>query len=334
VEAPELHRRLREALKGQTFADIELIESVLVDALPPDQDKSVRIKAAQLLAEFGPPRSFQSILALLRAEEDQDEEIRGAVRDWLLACCSDESRGWAAPMLHRAMEDARPECRRAAVRAWKRLGLDLASVAVPALVRALGDEERFVRLETLSTLGWLGSEAEAAVPAVLDVLLGEQDAILREAAVRTLLMVDPEHQRSLPRLAEIEGDNSREALLKILRSAGPEARALRRALTARWAAREASETPQESRHPDGPELPAAFWWGGTRYDISPIPCKLLHYMWDRDQAPIEEVARHVWGEWPCTPGRIKSALRAANHTLEEANAERAYGQKKGFIARS
>jgi HEAT repeat protein len=341
VEAPELHRLLLEALKDQTFPVFDLVEPVLVNVLLTDQDAKIRTKASELLSRFGPPRSSQSIEALLRAMEGKTEAIRGAALDCLLTC---DLQGWdaAAPILLRAMKDARPERRRAAVGAWRGLGLDRASAAVPALREALKDEEAAVRLETLSTLAWLGTEAEAAVPEVLDVLLDKHDETLQRADVGTLAAIDPEHRLTLPRLAEITGVAAREALLKILCKIGPEARPLRRRLQASWSAGQeeqpTSPAPQPTEgspasgggHTDpGPREPCLLRWNNTDHRVPPIPYRLLCCLWGREKVPVEEVTDRVWGGVDVTDFQIKSALNDLEKVMKKAGVPWKYGQLQG-----
>jgi hypothetical protein len=227
------------------------------------------------------------------------------------------------------MQDPRPETRRAAIRAWKEMGIDLASGAVGDLIKALEDEEAAVRLEALSALAWLGPEAEAAVPPLLEKMTADPDESIRDAATRALLKIDEEGRRTLPYLEATRGELKREGLLKSLRRIGPEARSLRVRLQAAWGEGRGLNPP----HPDGPEPPDKFWWRHRAFDIKPTACKLLDRLWGKDRVAIAEVALLVWGTNDPTTDQVKSALREINSVLGQAGVNFCYSTKAGYFVK-
>ncbi len=291
-EAPDLYSQLREALNssGNIFPEYEHAEGLLLEALESASDRRTRITVAKQLLRLGPPPTTATITTLQRVERDPDPVVSSAALDCLIACCL-KGASSAAPALPRAMKDPRPETRTAAVRAWRELGRDLASGAVGDLIAALADPESDVRMEAVATLAWLRDEAEAAIPALLDLMKGAEEAAVREAAFRALLAIDPEHRLIFPSLQGIEGGTTRDLLLNALRRMGAEATSLRHKLEESWGRRVL--TPP---HPDGPELPNRFWWKEDPHPIRPQPCRLLNHVWNKESVRIADVAQDVWGK--------------------------------------
>ena len=60
-----------------------------------------------------------------------------------------------------------------------------ASAALPALIKALGDENREVRVKVIETLANIGPDAKAAVPSLAE-LLEDPDEVVRAAAAEGL----------------------------------------------------------------------------------------------------------------------------------------------------
>jgi HEAT repeat protein len=65
-----------------------------------------------------------------------------------------------------------------------------ASQVVPALARALADEDAFVRRDAAQALGQFGPEGREALPA-LRALLKDRNAAVRRAASGALKKIDP-----------------------------------------------------------------------------------------------------------------------------------------------
>jgi HEAT repeat protein len=186
---------------------------------------------------------------VLKAASDQDAGVREkAIR--LLKRFVPSNARCLVPVLVAAISDELPSVRQAALEALRECDRDWASEAVPAVIKAMSDQESVVRREAWLTLEWLGpAEARAAVPAALDCMLREQDVGVRKTAVCALLVLDPGHEITFPRLLQLQGEAARATIARVLREIGPEARSLRQELQAGWAKQD--EPPPQ--HPDGPE---------------------------------------------------------------------------------
>jgi HEAT repeat protein len=97
-----------------------------------------------------------------------------------------------------------------------------AKAAIPALIKALGDQDVHVRILAANTLGDIGSEANEAVPALIKAP-GDPEVLVRRHTAGALSRIGPEAKEALPeleRLAEKDPDQSvrqsaSEALKKI-----------------------------------------------------------------------------------------------------------------------
>jgi HEAT repeat protein len=67
-----------------------------------------------------------------------------------------------------------------------------AAEVVPALIEALQDKEKDIRLSAAIGLGYFGERARDAIPA-LQAAQSDRDARIREAAGIALSRIDPEH---------------------------------------------------------------------------------------------------------------------------------------------
>jgi HEAT repeat protein len=104
----------------------------------------------------------------------------------VLAGCGSRSTGdW----LHQ-LEDSEVVKRRQAIRELGGRTGDAAQV-VPALVKALRDENGYVRRDAAVTLGKFGSQAKEATPELLALLLDKERPV-RTAAAASLKKIDPE----------------------------------------------------------------------------------------------------------------------------------------------
>lgn len=340
-ESP-LHRKIEKALKGEVFVEYRIVAPVLLQALLSRPNKNTREAANRLLRRFGPPHTPDAVKDLLRLAQDShaDTQLTAVV---CLGSCELQGMEDAAAKLLTVMKDGRPEIRRAAVETWKALGVDLGARGVPALVSRLQDEAKDVRQEALATLAWLGPEAEDAVEAIIKVMVSDQEEDIRQEAVRALLAVDPSDRLSVRRLAR---EQARQAeVLRILQRVGPDARALRRKLQSTWAdqatAGDSSLPPgggtvaQDplASHPDGPEEPNSFWWGGKRYHLSPISCKILSQVWGRDKIAIGKLEQAVWGQEDVPDTQVKSALHRLNNVLCDARVSWNYGKSGAYVVK-
>ncbi len=83
-----------------------------------------------------------------------------------------------------------PKKRMIAVRLLQKRQED-AQRAVPALIRALKDEESDIRLSAAIGLGYYGDKAKEAIPA-LSALTQDKDQRMREAATKAIERIDPQ----------------------------------------------------------------------------------------------------------------------------------------------
>lgn len=97
---------------------------------------------------------------------------------------------------------AAPEApaRREAIQAIAAIGPSARS-AVPALLRALDDDDEAIRLEAIKALGPIGAEAKEAVPVLLRAL-NDADVLFHQAAVDALREIGPVDDRIAPALAK------------------------------------------------------------------------------------------------------------------------------------
>jgi HEAT repeat protein len=116
-----------------------------------------------------------------------------------LAEMGDEAQA-ALPALVKALGDDKKEVRRAAFRAVGSLE-KLAAPAVPALAEKLKCEDKEDRVRAAQVLGALGEAALPALPALLEAARSKDDA-LRAAAVLTLPALRPDAKDALPVYAD------------------------------------------------------------------------------------------------------------------------------------
>jgi HEAT repeat protein len=118
---------------------------------------------------------------------------------------------------------------------------------VPALVKALQDEDARVRLEAAEDLGLSGPAAASAVAALLKLTESEADPLLRIAAAKAVGRIDPKNKAVVPLLIEAlkdKADKVRMRAVESLGDLGPQSQSAVAALvkaanddpTVRWAA--------------------------------------------------------------------------------------------------
>lgn len=116
----------------------------------------------------------------------------------------------ALPVLAAGLADTRVEVRRGVAlylnvvgSSWGRLGkgpLDIRET-LPALIRAVGDDDVRVRSLAAQAIGAIGADASEAVPALV-ALLGEPDEALRNSACIALAGVGSGATAALPALRQ------------------------------------------------------------------------------------------------------------------------------------
>ena len=87
---------------------------------------------------------------------------------------------------------------------------------------------------------------------------------------------------------------------------------------------------QASTHPDGPEIPDAFWFKGRKYDLPNIPCRVLAHMWRHVKCQEQQVIDAVWGSE--TGGRaLKGAIDKINAVLVAAEFPKTLRRRSGYV---
>jgi HEAT repeat protein len=122
----------------------------------------------------------------------------------------------ALPALASGLEDPDVEVRRATVDVLEGLGRH-AVPAVPALIAALSDRDRFVRWAAARALGKVRPANAEAVVAALARLLSDGDGDLRLAATAALCAYGPAARSALPALAETARSGEAEVRLAVVR---------------------------------------------------------------------------------------------------------------------
>lgn len=106
----------------------------------------------------------------------------------------------AVPALVKALQDERKYVRSSAADALGRIG-PAAVARVPSLMQALKDERESVRSDAAGALGKIGPAAMAAVPALIQALKDERSYI-RAAAAYALGQIGPNARTAVPALIE------------------------------------------------------------------------------------------------------------------------------------
>lgn len=326
-KSPKLQEKFTDAHQGRGLGRSE-VGRVLLKTVLDKSDQATRRIAAQALRQVGPPLGWSDGHTLLQALQDRDDEVRSVA-----ACClahyeaSDKLQVIGA--VQKAINDPNPEVSKAAIQALRPLGPDIASAAVPAIIKVLKGPPS-VQQEAIKALAWFGSEATEAIPSLIRLIHEDPADPVRIDAGRALMAIDPDGRILLTRMGAVQGKTARESLLVVLREIGAGAGALRRALQQHWRSgrrgpKEGSPDQLATPHPDGPDEPDQFWWQGKAYDIPSIPCKFLIAIWGKDKVKIEDVTEAVWRMEDASENMIKSALNDLNKVLLE--------EKKGFIVK-
>ena len=115
--------------------------------------------------------------------------------------------GNSVSLLVEALADADPDLRLLAVEVLADLESD--EKALPALIAALDDPDRLVRIATVKQVARFGTKAIAALPA-LEMWLGDEDERFRLSAAAAISKIDPDQiEKMLPvLLAGLDSENS------------------------------------------------------------------------------------------------------------------------------
>jgi len=158
-------------VRKEAAEDLGCLSSEAVGAIPSlvqtlgDEKRWVRNTAAWALGQIGP----KAIPALIQALGNEDINVRCAAA-WALGYAGAEAAG-AIPALVQALGSENESVREAATWALGQIGL----AAVPTLVQIVGDQDgnAALRKSAAMALGYVGPEAEEAIPVLIHVLEDE-----------------------------------------------------------------------------------------------------------------------------------------------------------------
>jgi HEAT repeat protein len=214
-----------------------------------DRKCQARRPAAQYLGDLG-PEARAAFPALVRTLRDEDVWLRLGAASALVRIDADAGAAAAVPALAEIVDSKKnhPVVQNA-LTALKDLG-PRARAAVPALARALQDDDRLFRNRAADALGAVGPGAAAAVPA-LGELLQNENRTLRVAAARALWRINRD-RAAVAMLIQIceEKDGHLGEAVDALGEIGPDAElavpVLKRAL-------------QDATYPEREPLALALW---------------------------------------------------------------------------
>jgi HEAT repeat protein len=133
--------------------------------------------------------------------------------------------------------DDRATVRRGAVEA---IGLFRggASIAIPTLLRCLDDTDHNIRREAAVSLGRQGEAAEIAQPALFDLMMGDSDPGVRDAAGFALSQTGPQALPTLVEILEAEDSELRRRAAQVIGQFGRRGKSAAPALLRLWEAPE------------------------------------------------------------------------------------------------
>jgi HEAT repeat protein len=169
-------------------------------------------------------RERMPVEALVPGLSDRDVKTRLATIDVLEAL--GPAAAPAGQALVKALGDSNRFVRWAAARALGTIGAVVPETAVPALIKLLSDSDVDLRVAAATTLARYGQAARPALPALIGALGGD-DATLRVAALNALASIGLEAQPALPAIRDALDDRDaqvRQSAARLLGKFGPSAR--------------------------------------------------------------------------------------------------------------
>lgn len=180
------------ALRREAVILIELLEDQGRPALPAltealtDTDRYVRWSAARAIGNIGPREAPFAVPNLAKLLSDENNNVR------LAALATLEAMGRiaapAAPALSQAALHGDAETRVASITVLGELGPQAGAVAIPALIDSLTATDARVRRAAAAVLGSYGSAAATALPA-LRRAIGDDDQEVRMNASEAILNI-------------------------------------------------------------------------------------------------------------------------------------------------
>lgn len=180
------------ALRRQAVMMLELLEDLARPALPAlaealgDPDRYVRWSAARAIGNIGPREASFAVPGLAKLLADDSNHVR------LAAMATLEAMGRlaapAVPALAQAAMHGDSETRVAAIGVLGHLGPSSGAGAIPALIESLTTSNARVRRAAATVLGSYGPAAVAALPA-LRRAVGDEDQEVRMCASEAILNI-------------------------------------------------------------------------------------------------------------------------------------------------
>jgi HEAT repeat protein len=177
-------------LGGQAHRVLPVLRAALQETAAKDNDETVRAQAAHALLEIGPEPNSE-VAGLIDSLQNELEILRfhAAIALGDLGRHADP----AIPILiHTALWDKDPAVRvEAAVALWKidRRG----PLVIPALIKALADDNELICWIAADCLGQIGPEARQAVPALQQALQRPfKIGLIRRGVALALERIDPQ----------------------------------------------------------------------------------------------------------------------------------------------
>lgn len=195
-DLPTIARLLAEPdihLRRSTLDFLELLEADAAPLQPQvmavlsDPNRFVRWSAVRILGNFPPEKAASAVPQLAGLLADMDLNIRMAAAQTLEWIGPHASA--AAPALARAVGEGDVEARIMAMYVLNRLGPDAAAAALPQLIDGLNHPDPRLRRAITDSLGRMGPGARPAIPA-LRRALGDEDAEVRINASDAILSIN------------------------------------------------------------------------------------------------------------------------------------------------
>jgi HEAT repeat protein len=188
-------RRFAVSMIGLVGANVHDVIQPLTAALA-DPNPFVRGTAAMVLADYG--SVADEVLPHLERLL-QDEEFNRVTAVHAMMCIAPSRTEELTPLLTEALSSGDKTVRQRAAQVLGEIPA-AGALAIHALVKALCDEDEFVRLIVLNTLNNIGTAAAPATPALVTILTDSGDIIERGIAAEVLGSIGPAAGEAVPQL--------------------------------------------------------------------------------------------------------------------------------------
>jgi HEAT repeat protein len=178
-------------LGAQAHRALPVLRAALKEAALKDDDESVRSYAAHALLQVG-PQPASEVAGLIDSLQDNIEVVRfhAAIA---LGHLGSAARSSMPVLIHTALWDENPAVRvEAAVALWK-IDRNKGPLVIPALIKALADDNELICWIAADCLGQIGPEARQAFPALQEALRRPfKIALIRKGVALALQRIDPQ----------------------------------------------------------------------------------------------------------------------------------------------